>query len=540
MSSPFKGSAASSSSSSSSHAPLPIQSAAELAVERFPRMATTVRICCPPPVLTALAQLQRRKRPLWPSDVGKLYELQSGTRRVRGFYHSRGRNGMHNFRPVGPQDEDDALLRVHYVNIVRELEPPTEVIVPPSMRRIRQCMYAFWDEYCDEVSHRSRGEDGQRLEIHVGDNATLMSQLKNRKKRKGSSAAGRKYIDPTYHETVQAVDAEWMAFCTFAATWNLTVDDMRFGYDLVLSLQAVSRDETGVITVTGPCPLTAMLPVLLPVYQAMHYTTVLQVADWTSSNRLYEQEFTRRVLTLPFSQWRPFVLPEATTDREISLVDAIGGILDVQTPTSGPTIGAGTVNKVVYKHFQRTMEIVNGSLDAAAGPYSNAGFLARTQSIADCLDRYAFAGLYSNEEVHLADSGYADWDSLQTVLHGVICNVYRSILAVPEDDDGRPELIGGISLDALEGTERQKVKQVELIGATLGVLVKKEKRLILSHALLGNKKGQERALENLYKLSRVEASINRQAEALRALRIEGVQQQQSRMIAKELDDLKRS
>ena len=60
------------------------------------------------------------------------------------------------------------------------------------------------------------------------------------------------------------------------------------------------------------------------------------------------------------------------------------------------------------------------------------------------------------------------------------------------------------------------------------------------HALLGNKKGQERALENLYKLSRVEASINRQAEALRALRIEGVQQQQSRMIAKELDDLKRS
>lgn len=415
-------------------------------------------------------------------------------------------------------------------------EQGTEMIVEKSDKRVdMEKIYAFLDEYQhEETSTFKTRKSDQRFEVHTQNSAILKDQLKSRKK-----GSRKKYTDPTYHETVQYIDLEYKNFAVSAEKF-LTDNETRIAYDILLSNQKVAQQE-GNIEVTGPSPLTSMTPSLLSTYQDMHYKGKLIKVDDTSTTRAYETDYTEKVTQeLEFSHWRPFVLPEDSTKNETSMVNAIGGTLDVQTPTSGKTLGQGKVYSAIFKHFQKMMELVNKFLDEKSGAYNSEkedAFIKRTYEQNAMLDDYVFNGLFENEKMNFDQStGFDNWESLEKQIDELISLITASLDSIPDNEGDDVEI--ELNLDKLQGNDASIVKQFELIGTIIGLMIKKEKRKVLNYQILGDDLGVDKSLKNLYTLSQLEKELNSQLSNSEIDFMKLQRENQNRKnIQKELDDL---
>jgi hypothetical protein len=359
-------------------------------------------------------------------------------------------------------------------------------------------------------------KEGQRLRVNSTGSNILKEQLEKRKQTKRGKKANRnrQFMDLSYHETSSYIDQEFAVFWDEAEKEGLNVAEIQASYDQVLSKQTASRSGMDIES-QGPSPLTTMTPELLGIYHDMHYKEELIKADETASTRAYEADYIKEVTTrLPFSQWRAFLLPESTTGAETTMVNAIGGSLDAQTATSGATIGQGKIYSTIYKHFQRSMELLNAHLDKEFGKYSSGdkeAFEKRTILHSKMLESTFLSGLYENEETTFSpESGFATWQDLRQTIDKLVILISASLDKAPSTFEEKFEIL--ISLKELhkENDGYKFLKEFQLIGTIIGLMIKKEKRLILNWQMIGNKPKVAESLENLYQLARVEAEINKE------------------------------
>lgn len=389
----------------------------------------------------------------------------------------------------------------------RRKQPNPKKYVQINMEKIRRFLETYRTEE-PSLSLRMRKE-GQRLELDTSGSDVLREQLRSRKKKKG--AGQKRYIDPSYHETVQYVNVEFGKFCEDARD-VLNTQEMYAAYDILLAGQGASSDGSQ-ISGMGPSPLTAMTPLLMTTYQDMHYRTKLQKDDETASTRAYEAAYTGMVFKeLPFSQARAFALPLESGTGETSMVNTIGATLDMQTPTSGNTLGQGKVYSAIFKHFQKSMELLNQHLDETEmyEEGTQGAFEKRTKQHLRLLDdSNALAGLYHNEEAGFDPSrGFAGWGDLRREINTLVVLIAASLDMVPERPEEAFEIL--VQLKDLKGDNAAFVKQFELIGAIIGVMIKTEKRQLLNAQMFGRDRQVEERLDNLYRLHRVESAINEQ------------------------------
>lgn len=110
-------------------------------------------------------------------------------------------------------------------------------------------------------------------------------------------------------------------------------------------------------------PQASTLPVRAQQYGGMHYTPVLQNPDDTATTRAYEHEYVGEAYKrLDFGAVTALNLPPQ--EQTPHMIDTLGAGLDFNTATSSKTLGSGIAYKLVYKDFQRTMELINSSMDA--------------------------------------------------------------------------------------------------------------------------------------------------------------------------------
>lgn len=391
-----------------------------------------------------------------------------------------------------------------------------------------------------EQTFRHRKE-GQRIEVHNSGNSNLKGMLKARREKKKRKKAGvKQYLDPSYHETVQYMDSEYAEFYN-AAQGILTPEEIAIGFDMLMQQHNTTVDDN-TITSSGAFPLSGMTPSLMEMYHESHYKKELQKPNDSVSSRAYESDYiTESSTRVPFSQWRPMVLPEQDSSHEHTMVDAIGGTLDANVPTVGKTIGQGKVYSAIYKHFQRTMEIINILLDEEHGEYQSGNdrsFMERTHLHTRHLEANLFMGMHANEEERFdaKDSGFDSWNSLSGAIDELIVLISASLDDVPEDMMHMAAT--RIDLGAMLKDPKTFVKKFELIGTIIGLMIKKEKRLVLNYQMLGKPKGVEECLNNLYELRRVELAINRQVAGLWHIIGPMIsKKQESKQVGKELDDL---
>lgn len=385
---------------------------------------------------------------------------------------------------------------------------------------------------------------GQRLGVKSTGSGILKSQLDKRKQTKRGKKAnkGKQFVDLSYHETADYIDQEYAAFGEEAEKGGLNAAEAQAAYDQVLAKQKASRSGMDIES-EGPSPLTTMTPELLALYHDMHYREELIQSDETASTRRYEAAYMGEVAKrLPFSEWRPFVLPESSTGAETTMINAIGGTLDAQTATSGETIGQGKIYSTIYKHFQRTMELLNEHLDKAIGEYTGEGqeaFEKRTMLHSELLDSSFLVGLYDNEQKSFSpESGFATWEDLKKTIDTLVESISGSVNKVPAQFEEDFQIL--ISLERLHAANdgAKFLKEFQLIGTIIGLMIKKEKRLILNWQMSGNGAKVAKSLENLYELARVESKINEQVPAVHK-RINQISRQQTEQkgMSKELKNL---
>lgn len=463
--------------------------------------------------------------------------------------------------PTFEEERKDVQKVPHHLNGYIGALIPCIVTDDNSVAARKRTLEQFLAYYESKESHTfTINEVYPRVKVHATGNAILTGLLtKWKKKHKGRN---QQYVDLTYPDTVEYMDEEFSAFCLVAEKYGLDPADIQEAYDRVLSKQKCSHSD-GKIEASGPSPLTTMTPTLLGLYQDMHYKEELVTQNVTISTREYERDYIMEVTKLPFSQWRPFVLPGSSEVQNESMLNAIGATLDVQNATKNGTIGQGKVYSAIYKHFQRSMEILNAKLDEEK-KYSRTtkgGFEERTKHHVEKLNNYFLLGLYDNEERHFneeqkllmqlqepfknqdnkqessSQSAFAQWEDLKSAIDTFVKCISKSLYDVPDSFEEDFEL--AFSLEEVHGSKAAIVKQVELIGAILGLMFKKEKRLLLNHQMFGNDMQVEECLRNLYKLFRVEEKLNKQLVAYHStigpIRT-GIQKQ--KLVTKELINLK--
>ncbi|GAB4192386.1 MAG: hypothetical protein OHK0022_06560 [Roseiflexaceae bacterium] len=376
------------------------------------------------------------------------------------------------------------------------------------MQKVQQFLSQFNSQ---RTSFKMR-TTGQRIEIHHNENQTLKGLLSGNKQKKR-----KQYIDLSYHDTVNYIDEEYGQFYDQASGAGLNPVEIMTAYDMLISQQTSTVGANSIETSTIS-PLTTMTPNLMNLYHDSHYKKELVNEDETSSTRRYESDYLGQVeRNMPISIWRPFVLPDRSSQEERSLVNAIGGTLDANVPTSGKTIGQGKVYSAIYKHFQRTMELINQMLDTEHSDQigtGNTAFQNRTRLHNKYLESSFLTGLYENEQSNFSDqdSGFSDVESLVRSIDTLSILISASLDNVPEDPNQDFDIL--IDLEEMLRESKTFVKNFELIGSILGMMVKKEKRLILNLQMLGKSHQTKEHLENLYRLSRVEAKINAQIDRL--------------------------
>lgn len=357
-----------------------------------------------------------------------------------------------------------------------------------------------------QVSFKHR-KTGQRIEVHHSQNPNLKAMASGKKRKKA-------YVDPSYHDTVNYMNMEYGEFYDRAIT-VLRPNEVRIAYDRMLSSQSATVGPSAIAT-SSSAPLTTMTPSLMGMYHDSHYTRNLVEPDETQSTRHYEHDYGSQVTSsVPMSVWRPFLLPNESHGQEHTMVNAIGGSLDSNVPTAGRTIGQGKVYSTIYKHFQRTMEMLNLLIDqehAESERDTPLDFLERTALHTKNLEGHLFDGMRDNEQDHFSEiSGFRSLSEQMEAIDNLVILISASLDNVPKGPFTSDFAIH-IDIGEMLRDSRTFVKKFEMLGAIIGLMIKKEKRLLLNYQLLGKSARTKGPLENLYELEMVEKKINVQVD----------------------------
>lgn len=284
--------------------------------------------------------------------------------------------------------------------------------------------------------------------------------------------------------------------------------------------KTVPRNKKGMFThkAQGGLPMTSITPEMMEHYHAMHYARQLVRPDETQSTRTYEAQYTKRAYeSMNVETFRAFFLPpgsEADSDQEL-MVNTIGASLDSNAPTRGNTIGSGIVNKAVYKHFQKTLELLNADLDQSLMKGNLESFETRTQFHIQFLRQYSLKGMRANEQEHANSQGDVPSDTLQPIIQqtGLMITGMLNTLA---HNQQLPEF-------NIELHDKLVMEKLRIIAVMLGVMIKTEKRLLIDHVILnqGNEQTGQTILSQIGNLAAIEQNINqalnKYAEPLKAL-----------------------
>lgn len=401
---------------------------------------------------------------------------------------------------------------------------------PVDEQKIEQFLKQF--ENPKTVSFRHR-KTGQRIDINSTGNETLESMAKSKNARKT-------YFDPSYHETVDYINVEYGEFYDKAQKAGLNDWEIHIAFNRLMERQESSVNKSNVNT-PEHAPLTSMTPNLMGMYHESHYVKKTKKKDDTASSRLYESEFIDfSSKVMDFGLWRAFALPQGSKDTENTMVNTLGGTMDSNIPTEGHTIGIGKIYSAIYKHFQRTMEIINIIIDKQHGAYKGGSIEAfgnRTAQQSELLDKHLFVGMFTNEEENFStDSGFGSWAELAQAIEEIIVLISGATKDMSLLSDKVPDL--GFSLAELMKDKKTFVKKFELIGTVIGLLIKKEKRLFMNFNMLNMEKESIVCLENLGILAEIEKKINLEVDKLWSTITTSLNQSgESKQISRELKGL---
>lgn len=319
-----------------------------------------------------------------------------------------------------------------------------------------------------------------------------------------------KGTDPSYRQHVAAIDAEKANLVrqneTGAVGRALPRDDGYAEAVLRTTASVTPRTKAGMFTAeaTGPMPLTKLTPELMKIYQNMHYknTVVKEHLADTQSTRSYESQYLERAQkALSPEAFRAFLLPagSAASPNQHLMLNDLGASLDVNVPAAGGTVGSGIVNKAVYKHFQKAVEDLNRKVDQEdPGIKGNSKeFEIRTRAQIQHLRDFGWEAMLSNEKENSRKTS-GSWQGTESKFKQTRDEIVRRVNMAAE----------GKKLPAYPVKDEEERR---IVGTTLGLMVKVEKRILINHAILGS--GTEgdavQILANLRNLGEVEANINR-------------------------------
>lgn len=328
------------------------------------------------------------------------------------------------------------------------------------------------------------------------------------KKQKG------KGFDLGYREHVDLIDEE---LDQFLPERDYPVGDPRRAEQRDLYNEAVRGSQVSIsprkregmfsVEAQGGLPLTTMTPGVMEHYHAMHYKPQLIKPDETQSTRTYEAQYVDKASkSLPFETFRAFFLPpgsDAGPEQE-SMLNTLGAGLDSNTPTKGNTIGSGIINKTIFLHFKKTMEMLNADLDegkieGVESPGDD--FEKRTLAHIGHLREYGMKGMLANEEEHTQETGMP-WGTLLPMITEAKDRIVGMMHTLTQT--------GMLPEFEINPEEEHSEEKRRLLGVLLGLMMKLEKRLLMNHAILGV--GSEETgvdlMTNLKNLSLVELNIN--------------------------------
>lgn len=317
-----------------------------------------------------------------------------------------------------------------------------------------------------------------------------------------------KGFDMGYREHVDLIDEE---LDQFLPEGEFDPAEQRDLYNQAVRDSQVSitpRKREGMFSVTaqGGLPLTTITPGLMDHYHAMHYKPQLKRPDETQSTRTYEGQYVDKAAkSLNFETFRAFFLPpgsDAGPEQE-SMVNTLGAGLDSNTPTKGKTIGSGTINKTVFLHFKKTLEMLNADLDQGKlavkeGPDD---FTKRTRAHIDYLRNYGMEGMLANEKEHAEQTGMP-WETLQPMIIGAKDRIIEMMHALSRSEE-LPEF-------KINPKEEHLPEKLRVLGTVLGLMIKIEKRILMNRAILnlGSDEDGVQIMTNLKNLVAVEQNIN--------------------------------
>ncbi len=146
----------------------------------------------------------------------------------------------------------------------------------------------------------------------------------------------------------------------------------------------------------------------------------------------------------------------------------------------------------IYKHFQRSMELLNAALDTSDGKYAPVGFMKRTERHTATLNASRApegpvcerAGSAFNADgaalhvrpllgCHRPDSGFATWGALSKTLDELVAGINASLTNVPAEETAEFKM--GVSVSDLKGSDDAVVKQLDLIGTIVGLMIRRRR-----------------------------------------------------------------
>jgi len=272
-----------------------------------------------------------------------------------------------------------------------------------------------------------------------------------------------------------------------------------------------NKSGEGRFQMTAPngFPITALTPAVMEHYHAMHYKPTISRSTLldTQTTRTYEAEYLKRAAsTLNIETFRAFFLPPGSnSDSEQELmINTIGASLDVNVPTKGDTIGSGVTNKTVFKHFQKTLELLNADLDKGILKGNLDSFKNRTKQHIQYLRQYSLKGMIANEKTHSeSEKGNVPWDILGPMIQQTGRLINAMLYAL--------NLGTGLSEFQINVEDKLILDKLRVLGVMLGVMIKTEKRLLINYALIdeGDQHIARTILTMIANLGEIEQNINK-------------------------------
>lgn len=269
-----------------------------------------------------------------------------------------------------------------------------------------------------------------------------------------------------------------------------------------------SSEDEQQMNLKGGFPLTSSTLDLMSEYSNMHYRHKLKKPNHTSSTRAYEAEFLKRMKKgVNAETMAALNLPPCSNadPKQECMLNTFGAALDVNTPPKRNPIGKGKIYKTIYKHFQRTLEIINHELDSKDLKNDPDNFELRTRTHIEYLEDNFLIGMKQNEEERASNKKESNpnWETVSKMIDTAL----KLIIKLAKGAELKKDLNSFF--------EEHSQKWLEVLGTVLGLYYKTIKRLILSRAIVeyGSEKDILILFDKLSQLLDAEKKINKQLHA---------------------------